>query len=117
MTTFTHIWQWWARLIAGVNRCFSETMQISHPLTLTMGASMDPMTQRSDSCGRVYGGSASEVPFPWLERVRLDCECDSEVQLTSAVRRVHAKDQRSKTDVYTNFVYKECSELLLLSLV
>ena len=27
------------------------------------------------------------------------------------------KDQRSKTDVYTSFVYKECSELLLLFLV
>ena len=59
------------------------------------------MTQRSDSCRRVH----------------LDRECDPEVQLTSAVRLVHAKDQRSKTDVTTNVVYKECSELLQLSLV
>ena len=58
------------------------------------------MTQRSDSCGRVHDESASEVPFLQLKRVRLNRECDSEVQLTLAVRRVHTKDQRSKTDVY-----------------
>ena len=75
-----------------------------------------PMTQRSDSCGRVHG-SASEVPFPWLERVCLNRECDSEVRLTSVVRCVHTKDQGSKTDVYTSFVYKEYLELLLLSFV
>ena len=75
------------------------------------------MTQRSDSWGHVYGGSASKVPFPRFKRIRLDRKCDSQVRLTSAVRSVHAKDQRSKTDVYTSLVYKECLELLLLSLV
>ena len=75
------------------------------------------MTQRSDSYGRVHNGSASDVPFPQFERVHLDREYDSEVRLTLAVRRVHAKDQSLKTDVTTNVVYKECSALLLLSLV
>ena len=64
--------------------------------TLSMYVSMELMTQRSDSCGRVHSGSALDVPFPWLERVRLDRECDSEVQLTLVVRLVHARDQRSK---------------------
>lgn len=66
------------------------------PLTLSMYTSMDPMTQRSDSCRCVHGRSASKVPFPWLERVRLVCECDSEVQLTLVARLVHAKVQRTK---------------------
>ena len=58
---------------------------------------MEPMTQRFDSCRRVLDGSASEVPFPQLEHVRLNRECDSEeVWLTLEVRRVHTKDQLVK---------------------
>ena len=91
MTTFTHIWRWWARLIAGVNRSLSETTRISHSLAFNKVWRRLSMTQRSDSCGRVHDGSASEVPFPRLERVRLDLECDSEDRLTLAVRLVHAR--------------------------
>ena len=91
-----------------------ETIRLSHSSRFyqSMDASMDPMTQRSDSCGRVHGGSASEVPFPWLKRVRPNRECNSEVWLTLAVRRVHAKDQRLKTDLYTQCLCtSECSEV------
>ena len=91
MTTFTHMWQWWAWLIASGNRSFGETTQISHPLSFIEGWQQLSMTQRSDSCGRVHDGSASEVPFPWLECVRLDLECDSEDRLTLVVRLVHAR--------------------------
>ena len=56
------------------------------------------MTETSGSGGRVHDGSASEVPFLWLERVRLDHECDPVVWLTLAVRLVHAKDRLVKTD-------------------
>ena len=54
------------------------------------------MTHKSNSCERVHNGSALEDPFLRLKRVHLECECGSEVRLTLAVRRVHAKDQRSK---------------------
>ena len=75
------------------------------------------MTQRPDSCGRVHDGSASEVPFPRLERVRLDLECDSEDRLTLAVRLVHARINDRKQMLHTSLCTNGVSELLLQSLV
>ena len=75
-----------------------EATQLSRSfpfVDLHVGGPDDPA---SDSCKRVLVRSASEVPFPWLKRVRLDLECKSEVRLTSAVRHVHANDHLVKSD-------------------
>ena len=63
---------------------------------------MKPMTQRSESCGRAHSGTASEVPFPWLKRVRFDHECDSEVLAHFGGETCAAKGLKNVTDLYTN---------------
>ena len=39
-------------------------------------------------------------PLPRLKRVCLDCECNSEVRLTLAMRLVHTKDQKIENGCY-----------------